>query len=94
MSDIIAAAAPAPNCAPCLHRVDESTSQAHTLIEFTDFLIVLSPLCSNGAQAGGIDDNAVPHNPEWSASATSHFRGRAPPVGWSSVHSRSGLPGR
>jgi len=73
MSSIIAAAAPGPNCSPCLHRVDESTSHVHTLIESTDFLIVLPPRRSNGAQAGEMDDNAVPHNSDGPASATCLF---------------------
>ena len=38
--------------------------------------------------------HGLPLNPGGSASATSHFRGRAPPVGWSGVHSRFGLPVR
>ena len=73
MSDIIAAVAPAPNCSPCLHRVDESTSRALALIESTDFVIVPSPMRSSNAQVGEMDDHAAHHHSGGSASATSVF---------------------
>src|ERR1700674_5750513 len=56
-----------------------------------DAITPTEPLSAVAVSPSGI---GLPLNSGGSASATCSFRGRAPPVGWSGVHSRFGLPVR
>jgi hypothetical protein len=68
-------------------------SHVSTITSFrhADAITPTEPLSAVAVSPSGI---GLPLNSGGSASATSHFRGRAPPVGWSGVHSRFGLPVR